>query len=221
MWSSWDFLSPLILQKMKEDNIGQLGDYDAPFCEQRYTHRSCYISLSKFKSFDQLIPPKLLQTLDIYQLWYYRDQSLLIEWRFTCWPPSLRRRVIILKNSQSLYLKSQLGDYDAPFCEQRYTHRSCYISLSKFKSFDQLIPPKLLQTLDIYQLWYYRDQSLLIEWRFTCWPPPLRRRVIILKNSQLPMKRRVYMGFDRKTWPWYEFEEFPPEASRRRMKQTN
>ena len=34
-WSSWDFLSPLILQKMKEDNIGELGDYDAPFCEQQ------------------------------------------------------------------------------------------------------------------------------------------------------------------------------------------
>ena len=43
---------------MKEDNISQLGDYDAPFCEQQYTHGSCYISLFKFKSFDQLIPPK-------------------------------------------------------------------------------------------------------------------------------------------------------------------
>ena len=40
---------------MKEDNISQLGDYDVPFCEQQYTHGSCYISL--FKSFDQLIPP--------------------------------------------------------------------------------------------------------------------------------------------------------------------
>ena len=38
---------------MKEDNISQLGDYDAPFCEQQYTHGSCYISLFKFKSFDQ------------------------------------------------------------------------------------------------------------------------------------------------------------------------
>ena len=26
-WSSWDFLSPLILQKVKEDNISQLGNY--------------------------------------------------------------------------------------------------------------------------------------------------------------------------------------------------
>ena len=43
-----------------EDNISQLGDYDAPFCEQQYTHGSCYISLFKFKSFNQLIPPKLL-----------------------------------------------------------------------------------------------------------------------------------------------------------------
>ena len=30
--SSCDFLPPLILQKMKEDNFSQFGDYDAPFC---------------------------------------------------------------------------------------------------------------------------------------------------------------------------------------------
>ena len=53
---------------MKEDDISQLGDYDAPFCEQQYTHGSCYISLFKFKSFDQLIPPKLPQILDIYSV---------------------------------------------------------------------------------------------------------------------------------------------------------
>ena len=51
---------------MKEDDISQLGDYDVPFCEQQYTHGSCYISL--FKSFDQLIPPKLPQILDIYSV---------------------------------------------------------------------------------------------------------------------------------------------------------
>ena len=42
---------------MKEDNISQLGDYDALFCEQ-YTHGSCYISLFKFKSFDQFNTPQ-------------------------------------------------------------------------------------------------------------------------------------------------------------------
>ena len=42
---------------MKEDYISQLGDYDAPFCEQ-YTHGSCYISLFKFKSFDQFSTPQ-------------------------------------------------------------------------------------------------------------------------------------------------------------------
>ena len=69
-WSSWDFLSLLILQKIKENNISQLGDYDAPFCEQQYTHGSCYMSLFKLKSFDQLIPPppKLPQILDIYSV---------------------------------------------------------------------------------------------------------------------------------------------------------
>ena len=49
---------------MKEDNISQLGDHNLPFCEQQYTHGFCYISL--FKSFDQLITPKLSQVLDIY-----------------------------------------------------------------------------------------------------------------------------------------------------------
>ena len=44
---------------MKEDNISQLGDYDVPFCEQQFTHGSCDISLFKFTSFDQLIPPPL------------------------------------------------------------------------------------------------------------------------------------------------------------------
>ena len=47
---------------MKEDNISQLGDYDVPLCEQQYMHGSCYFSLFKFKSFDQLIPPPPPQT---------------------------------------------------------------------------------------------------------------------------------------------------------------
>ena len=51
---------------MKEDNISQLGDYDAPFCGQQYRHESCYISLFKLKSFDKLIPPRLPQSLYIY-----------------------------------------------------------------------------------------------------------------------------------------------------------
>ena len=53
---------------MKEDNISQLGDYDAPLCEQQYTLGSSHFSLFKFKSFDQLIPPKLPQILDIYSV---------------------------------------------------------------------------------------------------------------------------------------------------------
>ena len=43
---------------MKEGNISQLGDYDVPLCEQQYTHGSCYISLLKFKSFDQFNTPQ-------------------------------------------------------------------------------------------------------------------------------------------------------------------
>ena len=53
---------------MKEDNISQLGDYDAPFYEQQYTHGSCDISLVKFKSFDQFNTPQLPQILDIYSV---------------------------------------------------------------------------------------------------------------------------------------------------------
>ena len=60
-------LSPSVLQNMKKDNIGQLDDYDAPFCEQ-YTHGSCCISLFKFKSFDQFNSPELPQSLDIYSV---------------------------------------------------------------------------------------------------------------------------------------------------------
>ena len=47
---------------------------------------------------------------------------------------------------------SPLDDYDSPFCEQQYTQGSCYISLSKFKSFDQFNPPELPQIIDIYSV---------------------------------------------------------------------
>ena len=50
-----------VLQKMKYDNISQLDDYDGPFCEQQYKHGSYYISLFKFKSFDQFNPPNCLK----------------------------------------------------------------------------------------------------------------------------------------------------------------
>ena len=57
---------------MKEDNqVSQLGDYDTAFCEQQYMHGSCYISLFKFKSFDQFNTPsprKMPQILDIYSV---------------------------------------------------------------------------------------------------------------------------------------------------------
>ena len=58
---------------MKEDNqVSQLGDYDAPFCEQQYTHGSCYPGYffiqSNSNHFISLIPPKLPQILDIYSV---------------------------------------------------------------------------------------------------------------------------------------------------------
>ena len=45
-------------QKVKEDNISQLGDNDEPFPEPQHMHGSCYIFLFKFKSFDQLNTPQ-------------------------------------------------------------------------------------------------------------------------------------------------------------------
>ena len=53
---------------MKEDNISQLGDHDAPFCEQQYMHGSCYMSLFNSNHLISLIPPKLPQILDIREL---------------------------------------------------------------------------------------------------------------------------------------------------------
>ena len=49
-------LSPLVLQNMNVDNFNDIDDYGAPLCEQQYTHGPCYISLFKFKSFDQSDP---------------------------------------------------------------------------------------------------------------------------------------------------------------------
>ena len=60
-----DFLSSLVLQKMKADNFNQLDNYDKQFCERQYTHGFCYISLFIFQSFDQFIPQDLPQILDI------------------------------------------------------------------------------------------------------------------------------------------------------------
>ena len=58
---------------MNKDDISLLGDYDAPFCEQQYKHGSCYISLFKFKSFDQFNTPQLSQILDIYSVVALQD----------------------------------------------------------------------------------------------------------------------------------------------------
>ena len=76
-WSSWDFLSLLNLQKIKEDNVSQLGNNDEIFNQQQHMHGSCCISFFKFKSFDQLIPPpppNCLKFQTFTQLWHYIDQ---------------------------------------------------------------------------------------------------------------------------------------------------
>ena len=49
-------LSPLVLQKIKEDYFSQLDDYDEPFCEQQYTHGSCLFVCSNSNPLISLIP---------------------------------------------------------------------------------------------------------------------------------------------------------------------
>ena len=50
--------------KDEKDNISQLHDYNAPFCEEQYTHGFLF----KFKSFDQFNSPERPQSLDIYSV---------------------------------------------------------------------------------------------------------------------------------------------------------
>ena len=63
-------LSQLVLQKMKEVYFSQLDDYDEPFCEQqsRMGLVCLFVSLFKFKSFDQFNPPEPPPILDIYSV---------------------------------------------------------------------------------------------------------------------------------------------------------
>ena len=56
------------LRKINEDNSHERDDYGEPFSEQQFMHGSCYISLFKYKSFDQSDPPEWPQTLDIYSV---------------------------------------------------------------------------------------------------------------------------------------------------------
>ena len=53
---------------MKEDNISQFGDYDAPFCNNN-TRMGLIISFcSNSNHLISLIPPKLPQIFDIYSV---------------------------------------------------------------------------------------------------------------------------------------------------------
>ena len=53
---------------MNEDNLNERDDYGVPFSDQQYRHGSYYISLFKYKSFDQSDPPESAQLLDIREL---------------------------------------------------------------------------------------------------------------------------------------------------------
>ena len=46
---------------MKEDNISQLSDYDAPFCEQQYTQDLVVYLCSNSNHLISLYPPNCLK----------------------------------------------------------------------------------------------------------------------------------------------------------------
>ena len=56
------------LRKVNQDNLNERDDYGEPFSEQQYMHGSSYISLFKYKSFDQSDPPESPQMVDIYSV---------------------------------------------------------------------------------------------------------------------------------------------------------
>ena len=56
------------LLKINRDNLNEGDDYGMPFSEIKYTQGSCYISLFKYKSFDQSDPRESPQILDIYSV---------------------------------------------------------------------------------------------------------------------------------------------------------
>ena len=53
---------------MNEDNLNERDDCCVPFSDQQYRHGSYYISLFKYKSFDQSGPPESPQILNIREL---------------------------------------------------------------------------------------------------------------------------------------------------------
>ena len=58
----------IILHKINEDNLNERNNYGVPFSEQQYMYGSSYISLFKYKFFDQSDPPESPQILDIYSV---------------------------------------------------------------------------------------------------------------------------------------------------------
>ena len=67
-WSSWDFLSLLVLKKTKEDYFSQIDEYDKLFYGQQYMPGSCLFACSNSNPLISLIPPERPQILDIYSV---------------------------------------------------------------------------------------------------------------------------------------------------------
>ena len=59
----WNFLLPFNFYKINKDYFSLLDDYGEPFFVW-----VLFVSLLKFKSFDQFNPPELHQFLDIYSV---------------------------------------------------------------------------------------------------------------------------------------------------------
>ena len=73
---TWDFLSPLVLQKMK---VSQLDHYDEPFYQLQYTHGFCLFVCSNSNPLISLIPPNCFKFQTFTQLWYYKSKKLYRE----------------------------------------------------------------------------------------------------------------------------------------------
>ena len=52
------FFLTISSQKINESNLNERDDYGVPFPDEQYRHGSYYISLFKYKSFDQSDPPE-------------------------------------------------------------------------------------------------------------------------------------------------------------------
>ena len=143
-WSSWHFLSPLILQKMKENNISQLDDYHTPFCEQQ-TGMSLVISLFKLTFPEFHFETEAKVDFPSACIWQRRPN---FEKMFSILNRALSWAITSFGNKFCLKKRSRLIEA----LDNRFYVKFMELEIGLFKSFDQFTLPKLPQILDIYSV---------------------------------------------------------------------